>query len=351
MVPGLTHRKWGQHIHRHQTWWKFSKPYFDYVARCQFLLQQGRTVADFAYLYHEGAPLNIKDYSMSLERPPGYDYDLCAAELIQKMEARDGRIHLPSGVSYRYLVLPKSGALTLQTAQKLEELRKAGAAIVQQVQVTGTPGLKDYPKADEAVQNLAKNWPMLPEDGWNAILAKDNLKPDFVGDDLHWIHRRCGGDDIFFVANSTLETIERPCTFRVAGKTPELWNPETGEVFALRNTRQTDGRTSVLLKFEPSQSWFIVFRDQPSTQIAAGSSFPSWKTIQKISGDWNVTFDPKWGKDEPLVFDTLDSWSEHSDPQVKYYSGTGVYQTTFDFPKSNVLDDDAPLYLDLGRSI
>jgi len=29
MKPGLTHRRWGQHINRNQTWWKMSNPYFD----------------------------------------------------------------------------------------------------------------------------------------------------------------------------------------------------------------------------------------------------------------------------------------------------------------------------------
>jgi hypothetical protein len=61
MKPGLTHSRWGQHFNRHQTWWDFSKPWFDYVARCQFLLQQGRRVVDVACLYHEGAPLNFND--------------------------------------------------------------------------------------------------------------------------------------------------------------------------------------------------------------------------------------------------------------------------------------------------
>ena len=106
MKPGLTHRQWGQHINRHQTWWSFSKPYFDYVGRCQYLLQQGRKVADIACLYYEGAPLSLDNVSFQL--PEGYDYDLCTPEIIRQMKVEEGQLRLPNGMSYHYLVLPES---------------------------------------------------------------------------------------------------------------------------------------------------------------------------------------------------------------------------------------------------
>ena len=68
---GLTHRRWGQHINRYQTWWNMSKPYFEYVARFQALLQKGRRVVDVACMYTEGAPLNAewKDWETLVEWP------------------------------------------------------------------------------------------------------------------------------------------------------------------------------------------------------------------------------------------------------------------------------------------
>ena len=46
-------------------------------------------------------------------------------------------------------------------------------------------------------------------------------------------HRRTGNTDIYFVANTRPESLERECVFRVTGKTAELWDPETGVVHAL----------------------------------------------------------------------------------------------------------------------
>lgn len=347
MKPGLTHRRWGQHFNRHQTWWEFSKPYFDYVARCQFLLQQGRRVVDVACLYHEGAPVNFND--ITFEMPTGHDYDFCSPEIIQRMKVNDGVIHLPTGVSYRYLVLPRSGRLTLPTARKVVELCRAGASIYLQSPIIGTPGLEGYPEANEEVKRAAVEWPLLPKGGLEELFASDELKLDFEGEGLKWIHRRTESADLYFVANTKPESISRQCTFRIAGKTPELWNPETGEVFALPGARQDNGRTTAVLHFEPAQSWFVVFQDRPSAPPSAGTPFLSWHPVQDITGPWTLCFDPDWGTRDTVTLDELSSWSDHSDPLVKYYSGTATYHNVFDVPESDISEEKSRLSLDLGK--
>ena len=56
--------------------------------------------------------------------PPGFDYDFCSPEIVQRMEVKHGLIHLPTGVSYRYLVLPRSGRVTKATARKVESFTR-----------------------------------------------------------------------------------------------------------------------------------------------------------------------------------------------------------------------------------
>lgn len=346
MKPGLTHRRWGQHFNRHQTWWEFSKPYFDYIARCQFLLQQGRRVVDLACLYHEGAPVNFND--IQFEVPPGYDYDFCSPEIIQRMEVKHGLICLPTGVSYRYLVLPRSGRLTLPTAQKIAAIRAAGATVYLQTPIAGTPGLEKYPEADDEVKRLAADWPLIPLGGLTELFDSDNLKPDFEGEGLEYTHRRGEAADVYFVANTKPEPVRRRCTFRIAGKTAELWDPETGEVFALPGVQQHNGRMTAVLQFEPAQSWFVIFRDGPSGR-RADDPFPSWRTVQEITGPWTLSFDPAWGTKEKLTLDVLSSWSDHADPLVKYYSGTATYQKTFVVPESILSQNTSRLSLNLGN--
>ena len=81
-------------------------------------------MVDVACLYLEGAPLYYND--IEFELPVGYDHDLCSPEIIHRMKVKNGRLHLPTGVSYQYLVLPATGKLTSQTARKIEELKRTG---------------------------------------------------------------------------------------------------------------------------------------------------------------------------------------------------------------------------------
>jgi hypothetical protein len=262
------------------------------------------------------------------------------------MKARDGRIHLPTGVSYRYLVLPGTGKLTLPTARKVEELRRGGAAVYMPVPIEGTPGLEGYPEADETVRRMALNWPLLPARGWAEVFGKDGLIPDFEGEDLHWIHRRTGDLDIYFMANPTHKKLKRRCVFRMEGKTPELWNPETGKVHALRNIQETDGRITVELDFEPVQSWFIVFSEK-SSRISREPDpvHARWEAAGAVQGPWEVRFDTRWGgPDEALVLDDLKDWRQHPDSGIRYYSGTAVYRTSFQAETYRL-----PTHLDLGE--
>ena len=137
MIPGLTHRKWGEHINRHNTWWEYSRPWLEYLARCQYMLQQGEFVADVCYWFGEGAPLNVND--MTLELPPGYDFDFCSSDTVLQMTVKNGRLVLPSGMSYQYLRLPDTDRMTLPLARKMRELSDAGARIIGDKRFTGAP--------------------------------------------------------------------------------------------------------------------------------------------------------------------------------------------------------------------
>ena len=328
MKPGLTHSRWGQHINRYQTWWHLSKPYFEYVARCQALLQKGRRVVDVACMYTEGAPLNFNNIKFSL--PFGYDYDFCTAEIIGQMRVNNGIIQLPNGVSYKYLVLPNSDRISLPLIQKVQELREAGARVFLQQAVVGTPGLEGFPKVDKQVKAITKDWEILPGDGWESVFKSNNNLPDFEGEDLMWIHRQVENSDFYFVANTKPVEMKRTCIFRTKNKVVELWNPETGEIFEIGTTPRKDGRTKVDLQFEPSQSWFIVFKDKPSKDKSERSAFIDWEEVKEIQGKWELIFDADWGPDGKQIIRELESWSLSSDEQVKYYSGTATYFKEFE---------------------
>jgi hypothetical protein len=72
------------------------------------------------------------------------------------------------------------------------------------------------------------------------------------------------------------------------------------------------------------------------------------KPLREISGAWTVHFDPKWGGPESTQFDRLVSWTERAEPGIKFYSGTAVYEKTFDLPAEQFAAHNSKLFLDLG---
>lgn len=354
MIPGLTHRQWGQHINRFNTWFPYMQPWMDYLTRCQYLLQQGRFVADVCFFPGEGAPLNVGDIKLAL--PTGYDFDHCSAELLLKLDVKDGRLVLPSGASYRYLVLPDTDRLTLPSTQKIRALVDAGARVIGGPRPKGAPGLTDFPRCDAEVEKLAAAL-------WDAqrittgktmaeVFAQDKLAPDFEGAGLPYIHRRTGESDIYFVAHQTTNVCDITCTFRIASKRPELWDPETGAIRALPEFAERDGRTAIPLHFDPLQSWFVVFREKgASASLAVGAkNFLPVNEKATVPGPWRVAFDPKWGGPaQPVTFKELTDWSKRTEDGIKYFSGTAVYRKSFALPPSAIPNPQLKLFLDLGK--
>jgi len=269
--PGMSMGPWGLHYERTQTWWEQSRPWHEYLWRCQFLLRQGLFVADICHLQPEGSPQGFHAYSRS-----GYDYDSCTAEVVlTRMSVKDGRIVLPDGMSYRVLALPQSTTMTPPLLRKVKELVEAGATVVGP-RPQKSPSLAGYPACDEDVKRTAdelwgdcdgqavKERPfgkgrivcgLTPEE----TLAKMGVRPDFAAPPtVRWIHRRLDDADIYFVASVAPQSVETLCTFRVAGR-PAFWQPETGLIERVPAYEQTDGVTRIPIRFEPAGSVFVVF--------------------------------------------------------------------------------------------
>jgi hypothetical protein len=155
---------------------------------------------------------------------------------------------------------------------------------------------------------------------------------------LDYIHRATSDAEIYFVANRSNRWVEADCTFRVADRVPELWDPVSGRVRPAAVFATTEGRTSLPLQFAPFGSMFVVFREPAATLSTAsdqrGPNFPTYSAPHELSGRWAVQFDAKWGGPESAVFDQLVSWPQRSEEGIKYYSGTATYWKTFDLPEN-----------------
>lgn len=276
-VPGMTMGPWGLHYERTQTWWEYSLPWHRYLARCQYLLQQGAPVADILYMAPEGAPRSFIPPA-SLKRA-GYSADACPADVVLRhLQVRNGRLVLPHGMSYRVLVLPPVPTMTPRLLQRIKQLVEAGATIVGEVPPVKSPSLSGYPRCDTEVQQLAQQlWhsgKIVRDKPIEQVLKSLGVFPDFSTNhpSIQYTHRRIDNLDVYFVANCNDHPARAICAFRVTGKRPEIWHPETGRIEPVAVYRQMGQVTQIPLFFEPAEAIFVVFRtssraDDPVVQV------------------------------------------------------------------------------------
>ncbi len=384
--PGATMGPYGVHWDRNQTWWPMVSGYHDYISRCSYILQQGRTVADVLYLTPEGSPhvfrppSSAMDGDLVLPDRKGYNFDGCSPGQLYKASVQNGSIVFPGGASYKLLVLPAVKTMTPALLQKIKSLVNDGAVVVGMPPLK-SPGLMGYPACDMQVSNMATEiWGSLQEPStqtthnygkgkviWGGELDKqiNDLYPEYdltakilqsmgveqdftANGDLRYTHRTMPNADIYFVSNRTGKTVETTATFRSANSSYQLWDPIAGESKVLRGYTVKGGLSSLSLKFASYQSYFVVIARGELYVSSHHTDFNPDANVKTLTGPWQVSFDPKWGGPKNIRFNELSDWTQRPEEGIKYYSGTAVYHKEFDLPANVKLQNGKELYLDLG---
>ncbi|WP_436486293.1 glycosyl hydrolase [Chitinophaga sp. ARDCPP14] len=356
--PGVN-AGFGTEFNRKNTWFYQGKAFIDYIRRCNFLLQQGKTVNDIAYFIGEDAPKMTGVRNPEL--PKGYSYDYINAEVIlERLRVKDGRLVLPDGMSYRLLVLPQLETMRPELLEKIAQLVKEGATILGPAPKR-SPSLQQYPAADTKVQQLATElWGHGQERqrkyGKGQVLSGMDMPQALnilqlpadvaqLPEQVLYTHRSTADGQIYFVTNQSDQNITLSPVFRVQGKQPEWWDAVTGETRDLKEFTPQPAHTVVPLTLAPYQSGFVVFRKKAAA-TGKGVNFPGAITLTQLQGPWKVSFDAaKRGPAQPVIFDQLTDWSTHTNEQIRNYSGTAVYEITF---KADELPAESTPYLDLG---
>lgn len=319
VAPGISFGLFGTVFQRSLTWWPMARPWNDYTARCQWMLQQGTFVADVCFIAPEGAPSR---YTPPIRRSvrgvipdrPEYNFDGCPGELvIEQMTTEDHAVLLPSGMKYSLLVLPtydaggeevirlldlsgydnknyyykpeappKVQTMTPELLWKVVMLLKQGATVLG-YRPLKSPSLNRFPECDEDLTRLADEvwgpgqggsgkgrrkvgrgqlfWGWSPED----VLKEIDIPPDFRAVEnlqgiLNYTHRRLNdGSDIYFVVNQKDGPVQGTAEFRATGD-PELYWPETGTIRPALAFSARDKTTRMPLSLDSNESVFVIFR-------------------------------------------------------------------------------------------
>lgn len=352
-IPGLGLMIFGQWFNRHETWAEQAKAWTEYLARSSYLLQQGQFAADIVYYYGEDNNITGLFGHHLPSIPKGYNFDFINPDaLVNLLEFKDGNLITPSGMNYRILVLDENcNRMSLPVLRKLNKLAAEGAVIV---------GKRPQFKAGQEGDNEEFN--RIVNEVWNSgkanvhenesmgqVLNSLSMKPDFTytSDDkveLLNVHRKVGDTDIYWVNSRSDRTEAVKATFRVTGKKPEIWHPETGEKEEVSYTIE-NGTTTVKLDLSPNDAVFVVF-GEPSKVNKVELPEKREKEVLVVDGPWSVVFQSERGAPPGATFSKLESYTESSVDGIKYFSGTASYTKTIRLSAKDL--SEGKLYLDLG---
>jgi hypothetical protein len=362
LKPGMTMGWWGTQFGPGQTWWEHGGPeWIAYLSRCQFLLQQGKFVADLCFLGrgHDRPAL-----------PPGYNADVIGERaLLERMEIREGRWSLPDGMSYRVLVLPAAAHLPVEILRKVRDLVRAGGTVLGVAPQRAT-GRQNYPACDADIAEIARDlWGDLdgvvrtertcgegrvfsgvpPAQVLRRLGIARDVEFETTPSPVAWIHRQLAGNDLYFLANQQETSTAVDVLLRATAHSTEIWHPESGKMELARSTRTEDGRTRLHLEFPPAGSCFVVLRGTATEGLAIPQSYVTdEKSVREIVGPWSVSFPPGLGAPAEITLPRTESWTENTEPGVRYFSGTATYRHQFTATASDTATPRR-LILDLGR--
>jgi hypothetical protein len=238
------------------------------------------------------------------------------------------------------------------------------------------------------------------------VLLAAGIGPDFEAGGgppggIDYLHRKDGEADIYFVCSRSDTWVNLSCAFRVSGKFPEIWLPDSGEMRRCPVFDEKQGRTTVPLQLEPYGSAFVIFRSPTTTRIvdatqngepifAAGSARELTGVIEVreqgghmslLSAEPGVysfrdarnrttktaiaqapapeTLDGPWilysplnaldgSRTKPIAIDRLQSWTFFTDPKLKYFSGTLTYTREVELGYER-FGNGKHIWLDLGK--
>ncbi|HVQ31593.1 MAG TPA: glycosyl hydrolase, partial [Vicinamibacteria bacterium] len=360
-------------------WWIVMPDVTRYLQRTSFLLRQGQPANDVAlYLPNHDAWAHFTAGRVHMietlaERlgadvvarvlEAGFNLDFVDDEAL----ARLGRIEKGSLVlgtnRYRAVVLPGVESIPLPTYRKLEELARAGGAVIATRRVPSTaPGLLATAGEQSELRELSGR--LFGASSPSAHFVENEsrdlsarlaalVRPDVALSpavpEIGFVHRRTADADIYFLANTSNVRQTVSATFRVkGGARAEWWDPMTGRVSPARSQARAGGGQTVSLELEAYGSRVVVFTEGARASEPVRARGPERVAALPppidLSQGWRLSFGPG----RPAVpMDRLRSWTE--DAETRNFSGLGTYEKDVEVPQ-DLLGPGLALRLDLGEA-
>ncbi len=419
--PGLTLGQHGSHFNRYNPFWQYTKEWFGYQARIQYMLQKGKISADILYFLGDQLPQFFEN-SIIESLPEGVRSIPCNQDILRQLTVNNGKLHFSEELQFALLVLPDRQFMSFETLKQIERLVSNGAVVYgkKPKNMLSLSDIKENKEEFTAISdkiwsgyieneggsNKYKNGTVVWDEPVERVLSDFNIRPDFSSQmhdsiNLMFIHKNTKQSDVFYVANQQDTTFNRECFFKTNYKVPEIWDPLSGEVKKVAVYEIINGGIYIPVTFKPQESLFFVFRGNkqnthinkveregkqlfPAVDNRYDTNIPEFfygskgelnyysmqsdkfaltsnigeKQIINVKAPVITEIDNfkgelilspiNYGEVDSVCISRLKSFTEFTDPKIKYFSGTALYQISFDLPVSYI-EQSRTLYLSLGE--
>jgi hypothetical protein len=321
--PGLTLAIFGQWFTRKETWAEQAGPWIDYLAAARTCCSRAASSPTSPISMARTATSPSCSARPCRRVPAGYAYDFVNADaLVNKLEAKDGRLVTASGMSYRVLALdPSTRRMTLPVLRKIAALKRAGVTVVGE-RPTGSPSLADD---DAEFQRLAQQ--TFPGRRKTSPRSWRRRGPTWTTAARACATCTAPSTTATSISSPTRATQAKTVTpsFRVEGRAAEIWRADTGAVAAAGYSAKGRSHERAAGAGAPRRG----LRRLPQAGVPSARS-RRWPARPSPP---STRLDPELPPRPSTKVAKLASWTESADPAVRYFSGTATYATTFQAPK------------------
>jgi len=345
--------RYGAYFSEQNPWWKYFREWTDYNARLSAVFQHSDPVADIAILgrmddfWGEVGPArppfnNSPWYYSRLWEPIsnlGSSCDYLHSSVLEDSDLKGAKL-ICGNMSYSSLILTELRSLSPRAAEKILAFARAGGKIVFIGQLPERSlSLVDAENSDNKVRTLIRSVTELenvqmvpaPEENvdlleWTATLFQRMGQDAQVQirqpvSHLYSLKQSRGEQEIYFFVNShRKEPIDLDVSFHTGDKFPYLWDPHSGERFALTEEKSSklshtlDALESALVILEPVKLDLPLYvsRETPAER-------------QALKTHWEVKFEQVDGSVFTRHMEELIDFSLSEEEAIRNFSGTLTY--------------------------
>ncbi len=287
----------------------------------------------------------------------GYSLDFASDRMLAKAIITNGEISINAiGAKHRVLVLPSCDKISVETFKSILQIAHNGGTVIIQSLPKDVKGFYDLaterkefinsiPKflLNKSRQSISVNnygkGKIILGDVETALKELKVMPETIAGKDLQFIKRKQGNEEYYFIVNNTANDFNDSVVLNVAANNISFTNPlnnQTGNV----NFKKLNNQSQLRLQLKSGQSILVNCTNAKATA--------KWNYTDESSGEINLqnnhwklhftTGGPYLPGDKEM--NTIQPWTSFTDDSTtQFFSGTGVYSTTF------TLENKAPDYL------